>query len=197
MPLCGELNICPFKFNISKFICCRTKVKDVEQPKTTEKEFRLIKRKQRRYKNLIPYDGKFAYLKILFDGKILCYAGYELLESFGIHKECLSKSLNDAKKCHILFREYIGPVFEECIKDSEIYQFDFAVNDEEYSCCIYPCPLPMEYISVDVVIRLSQHITSDEIKNFIVRPLSPSVCIMASEESDSSSDFKDAKTDIV
>lgn len=197
MPFCSELNICPFKFNNGKFIFCRTKEKDDEPPKILDKDFRLIKRRQRRYKNLIPYDGNFAYLKILFDGNILCYTGYDLLESFGVQKEYLSKSLNDAKKCHILFREYIGPVFEECIKDGEIYQFDFSVNDEEYSCCIYPCPLPMEYISVDVVIRLSQHITSEEIKDFIVRPLSHSEFIMASDESNNSSLIKETKSTII
>jgi hypothetical protein len=193
MPLCSELNICPFKFNISKFICCRTKEKE-EEPKIADKDFKLIKRTQRRYKNLIPYDGNFAYLKILYDGNILCYSGEDLFASLGVSKECLDKSLTDAKKCHILFREYISPVFEECIKDGEIYQFDFGLNDEEYSCCFYPCPLPMEYISVDIVIRISQHITFDEIKNFIVKPFIPTESIIESEDSE---EFKEIKSSTI
>lgn len=173
MPLCGEVNLCP-KINIDNIICWKKKNKENDSNNNNnEINFKLVQRKQKRYKNFIPFEEKYIYLKVLYDGKILCYKGLELMNIFGLKEECLKKTLNEAKKCHVLFREYICPVFSECIKDGEIYQFDFEVSREEYSCCFYPCILDFNCSTVDIIIRLSQHISPDQIKDFIVRPLSP------------------------
>ena len=162
---CLEVKICE-RFKINKLTCFECK----KLTNVSEKDFKLVRQKQRRYKNLIPYDGNYAYLKVLYDGNILAYAG-NIFKKFGISKKILQKSMNDLRKSHILFREYIGPVFEQMLKDSEAYQFDFKVKDEGYSCCLYPCPIVSESISVDIVIRISQHITTDEIKDFLIKPL--------------------------
>lgn len=186
-----EVNICPLKFNISKFICCKKNADD--ENRITDADFKLVKRKQRRYKNLIPYDGKFIYIKLLFNGDILCYKdGDDLLKKLGIDEEKLKKNIHELEITYVLFREYIGPVFQQCLKDRQIYQFDFIATKVDYSCCVYPCPMPNNGISVDVVIRHSQHITSDEIKDFVLRPFSSSS--NNSETSDDSIVFKDAKS---
>lgn len=164
---CFELHVCPqIVLNISKLSCCK---KNSNIIKENDKRFKLIRREQRLYKNLIPISGIYFYMKILSDGNILCYSGEKLIKSFGLKIKDIKETIYELRKKHILFREYIGPVFEQSIQDKEIYQFDFSFNDEEYSCCLYPCVITSDYVSVDIVVRVSHHITSTDIKDFIVR----------------------------
>lgn len=156
-----ELSLCPrIVFDIRKCSCCGSK------KNSYNKKFKLLKKKQRMYINLIPRSGIFFYMKILYDGTVLCVAGKKLLKTFGFNIKNIGKTLEKLRE-HILFREFIGPVFEQCIKDNEIYQFDFNFDDRaDYSCCIYPCIIQSIYVSVDVVVRMSHHMTEDDVKEF-------------------------------
>lgn len=146
-----EIKLCD-NFKISKLTCCPKKSSSF-----TDEDFKLIKAKQKKYHNLIPRKEDYIFLKVLYSGEIIAAVG-KLLDAFHLKKEDLiNKNLEDVSKCQVLFSDYIEPLFYSCLEKELAYQFDFKIKQKHYSCSIYPCSIPEEISSVDIVIRPSHN----------------------------------------
>lgn len=151
MPPCLEFKLCE-KFEIKKISCCMRK-KEI----LTEEDFKLIKTKHKKYQKLIPKNHEYLFLKVLDSGYIISSVG-ELLNFFKLKpKDLNNKSLEEVSKCQPLFNDFIQPLFESCLEKEQAYQFDFEVKNKKFSCSLYPCYIPDDIASVDIVIRPSHH----------------------------------------
>ena len=151
MPLCTEFKLCD-KFEIKKNICCIKKTTHL-----SESDFKLIKTKHKKYQKLVPAYHDYIFLKVLDNQEIISAVG-DLLKFFKLkEKDLVGKLLNDVTKCQILFNDFILPLFESCLENNSAYQFDFEVSNRKFSCSLYPCYIPDDIASVDIVIRHSHH----------------------------------------
>ena len=161
MPLM-EIKLCD-NFKINKLVCC-IKNKEV----LTEADFKLIKTKHKKYKQLVPKHTDYIFLKILDTGEIISVVG-KLLSFFNLKsKHLLHKFINDIDKCSSLFSEFISPLFDSCLEKNLAYQFDFELKNKRFSCSLYPCSIPDEITSVDIVIRYSHNILTGDTSKFIL-----------------------------
>jgi hypothetical protein len=149
------------------FLGCREKKKKIH--------FDLIKHKPIRYNQLIPDFGKdFLYLKILKCGKIISRNG-NFAKYLSITKV---KNIKETKTCCDFFDDFIIPIFEECLKKKEPFQFNFSCykkkKEKEYkTCSFYPCFIPLKkgekISSIDLVIRDTKvNIEKENISNYII-----------------------------
>jgi len=158
MPLC-EIKLCD-SFKINRIFCCSKKNKVL-----SEDDFKLIKTKHKKYKKLVPKNYDYIFLKVLDDSKIISATG-KLMSFFTLkEKDLLDKKLEDVKKCQPLFSEYIEPLFNSCLENNLAYQFDFEVKEKKFSCSLYPCHIPNDIVSIDIVIRPSHNYMTNREKN--------------------------------
>ena len=141
--------------------------------------FELIKNKAIKYTHLLPdFEKDFLYLKILTCGKIIACEG-KYAKFLGLkRKKVLKKNIKDLEICQEFFDEYIIPIFEDCIKHKEPYQFTFISykkkkKKEHRTCSFYPCYIPIndndELSSIDLVIRKAKHnIEKENISKYII-----------------------------
>jgi hypothetical protein len=154
-----EFKLCE-KFEIKKIICC---IKKTER--LTESDFKLIKTKHKKYPELVPVHHNYIFLKVLSSHEIISAVG-DLLKFFKLNiKDLVGKTLIDVSKCQPLFSDFILPLFESCLENDSAYQFDFEVGDKKFSCSLYPCYIPGDIASTDIVIRPSHHALTKLNKN--------------------------------
>jgi hypothetical protein len=161
---CIKVNICPnFKIGKIKFNFCTEK-----KEQFTEADFKLIKTKHKKYKQLVPKNNNYIYLKVLDTGEIISVIGH-LLPFFNLKSiHLLKKHLNDIDKCAALFSEFIHPLYESCLEKNLAYQFDFELKTKRFSCSLYPCSVAEEITSVDIVIRYSHNVLTNDTSKFIL-----------------------------
>lgn len=148
---CIEIKLCD-SFKISKLSCFPK-----QSCSFSEQDFKLIKTKQKKYTNLIPKKEDYIFLKVLHGGEIISAVG-KLLNLFKLkQQDLINKNLEDVSKCQVLFSDYIEPLFYSCLDNGVAYQFDFKIKNKYFSCSLYPCSLPDEISSVDIVIRPSHN----------------------------------------
>lgn len=158
MPLCLEFKLCE-KFEIKKNICCIKKSETL-----TESDFKLIKTKHKKYPKLVPSHHDYIFLKVLNNHEIISVVG-DLLKFFKLKtKDLMGKTLDSVSKCQPLFSDFILPLFESCLTNVSAYQFDFEVLNKKFSCSLYPCYIPDDIASVDIVIRPSHHTLTNKNK---------------------------------
>lgn len=164
---------CCDNFNIKKmfFSCKGSKKKKKKKDKNKcNVLFDLVDSTPKKYNNLVPHEN-FLYMKVIKNGKIISVSG-DYLEEFDIKKhDLLNKKLNHVDCCFELFSDYVQPLFEECLKNSESYQFNFKTNQSNtvYSCSLHPCNIPEQVASVDVVFRHShQKINKKRMSKYIL-----------------------------
>lgn len=116
-----------------------------------------------KFKELLPSDKKYMYLKVLNNGKILISKGKFLKSIFKI-KTIENKNIYDIKI--EFFDDYLDSLFEKVKEEHAAYQFNFQYKENItlYSCSIYPCMVYHECKSFDVVIRenSSKHKSSQQ-----------------------------------
>jgi hypothetical protein len=131
-------------------------------------DFELLKTNKKKFNNLVPSHDEYLFIKILNDGRIISIVG-GLGKFFSMNsKNFLNKKLSDVKKNHILFNDFIEPLFNACIPEASAYQFDFMTKDKKFSCSLYPCLMPGELSSVDIVIRPLKSIAIADIHQYIL-----------------------------
>ena len=160
---CLEVNFCKsIKINKLNF-CIKSK------SKLNEEEFKLIKSKHRKYKKLVPSNNEYMFLKVLDNGMIISAVG-ELLKFFQLKtKDLVNKYISDLEKCQVFFDDFICPLFYSCLENKTAYQFDFEIKNKKFSCSLYPCPIPEEILSIDIVIRPStNHISDKNTDSFVL-----------------------------
>jgi len=162
-------NLCQ-NFTISKLSCGCSKQKENDgEINPSEVEFTLIETKRISYTELIPNNDNYTYLKILKDEKIVAISGEFLLEMPLKKEEILDKKLYEINIYPVFFIDYIRPLFLNAIDKGEAYQFAFHTNitSRNITCSIYPCSLPGNISSCDVVIRYNHQVITDRsISNF-------------------------------
>ena len=166
---------CCDNFNISKMLfSCKGKGKGKGEGKNKNKNknknnkrdsfceeedacvFNLVKSEHTTFKDFIPPTSKnYMYLKILSSGKIISMSGDYYKKLLMKPEEIINKKISSLTTGKTLFVDFITPLFEACVKNSEAYQFNFKCSDngKTMSCSLYPCPIPGSISSVDVVIR--------------------------------------------
>ena len=161
---CVEFKICDnFKIGKIKFNFCGGK-----KEQFTEADFKLIKTKHKKYKQLVPKNNNYIYLKVLDTGEIISILG-GLLPFFNLKsKYLLKKQLGAVDKCTVLFSEFISPLYESCLEKNLAYQFDFELKNKRFSCSLYPCSIGDEITSVDIAIRYSHNILTNDTSSFIL-----------------------------
>lgn len=161
------MSICEFKIcdslKINKIFCC-TK----NNIPLSEEDFKLIKTKQKKYKKLVPRNYDYIFFKVLDTGQIISVSG-KLMNFFDLkEKDILYKNLEEVKKCQPLFCEYIEPLFYSCLENNLAYQFDFEIKERKFSCSLYPCPIPNDIVSIDIVIRPSHNYLTNKDKEDLI-----------------------------
>lgn len=157
-----EFKLCD-NFKINRLNCC------TKGDTLTAEDFTLIKTKHKKYNNLVPSNHDYIFLKVLDNGEIISVVG-KLLPYFGLKsKDLLGKPLNKITKCQPLFNDYIEPLFLACMEKNSAYQFDFELKGQKFSCSLFPCSIPVDITSVDIVIRPSHDVlTAGEKDSFIL-----------------------------
>lgn len=135
-------------------------------------EFELVKQDENLgFPNLIPESENYLYMKADKYEKIIAVEG-EYLQKFRMKKkDILNKYIYEITKNKIFFLDFIKPLLELSLEKGEAYQFTFKINTEQQNlvCSIYPCYIPDNITSVDIVIRSPQAINSDRnIHSFII-----------------------------
>ena len=117
----------------------------------------------------MPRNYDYIFLKVLDTSQIISATG-KLLNFFNLKdKDLIGKKLEEVKKCQPLFADYIEPLFNSCLENNLAYQFDFEVREKKFSCTLYPCPIPQDIVSIDIVIRPSHnYLTTKEKDEFIL-----------------------------
>lgn len=164
---------CCDNFNVKKiFFSCkgRKKKQKKKECKRCNVLFDLVDSTPKKYNNLVPQEN-YLYLKVLRTGKIIAISG-DYLEEFNLTKKDLfHKKLDNIKCCKELFDDYVYPLFEECLNNSESYQFNFKSDQKNtiYSCSLYPCFIPEKVASVDIVFRHShQRINKKRLSKYAI-----------------------------
>ena len=105
-----------------------------------------------KFKDLLPSNGNYMYLKVLNNGKILISRGKFVKTLFNL-KNIENKFISDVKI--EFFNDYIDALLEKVKEDHTAYQFNFQYKDDIilYSCSIYPCMVYEECKSFDIIVR--------------------------------------------
>ena len=155
-------------FKISKifFFCGRNK-------ESSDLEFELIKQDENLgFHNLLPESDNYLYMKVDKYEKVIAVEG-EYLKKFKMKRcDILNEYIYNIRKNQIFFLDFIKPLLEMSLEKGEAYQFMFKINTEKQNlvCSLYPCYIPDNITSVDIVIRSPQAIKSDRnLPSFIIQ----------------------------
>lgn len=105
-----------------------------------------------KFKNLVPANEEYMYLKVLSNGKILISKGNYIKTIFKL-KNLVNKNIYDIKR--EFFNDYLNALLDKVKEEHSAYQFNFQYREDItlYSCSIYPCMVYDECKSFDVIIR--------------------------------------------
>ena len=105
-----------------------------------------------KFKNLVPQNKEYMYLKVLNNGKILTAKGNFLKSIFKL-KNVENKNIYDIKI--EFFNDYLNALLDKVREEHCAFQFNFQYKEDItlYSCSIYPCMVYDDCKSFDVVIR--------------------------------------------
>lgn len=141
---------------------------------TDELEFHLLKQKgdQYAFTSMLPESNNYLYLKVDELGKIISIEG-DYTTRFGIkRKHFIRTYLEEAPYLTEFFIDFIKPLHDRSINKGEAYQFLFNTSQDENPlvCSLYPCSIPGNISSVDIVIRQPQNvIEKSRINDFILK----------------------------
>lgn len=105
-----------------------------------------------KFKDLLPTNRDYMYLKVISNGKILISRGKFVKTIFKL-RNIEKKFISDLKI--EFFNDYINALLEKVKYENSAYQFNFQYKDNImlYSCSIYPCMVYEECKSFDIIIR--------------------------------------------
>lgn len=105
-----------------------------------------------KFKDLLPTNRDYMYLKVISNGKILISRGKFVKTIFKL-RNIEKKFISDLKI--EFFNDYIDALLEKVKYENSAYQFNFQYKDNImlYSCSIYPCMVYEECKSFDIIIR--------------------------------------------
>lgn len=105
-----------------------------------------------KFKDLIPSNKNYMYLKVLPNAKIMIAKGNFIKTIFKLRK-IEKKSLSDINRQ--FFYDYLYLLLDEVNRENSAYQFNFQYKEDVtlYSCSIYPCMVYDDCKSFDIVIR--------------------------------------------
>ena len=114
-----------------------------------------------KFKELIPSNKEYMYLKILGNGKILIAKGSLIYSIFKL-KKLEDKNVSDINV--EFFNDYLNNLLEKVKEENTAYQFNFQYKEEIilYSCSIYPCMVYDDCKSFDIIIRKNNRDSSSQ-----------------------------------